>query len=210
MWRMKTTIRWAKFGLEPLASERAMTMVSIFREACDLLSAGDLPGASEALASTCAPLVLPTKRTPWARMRLVRIFVRDGFTDRYFGEPLIFPGTLRALSVLAPAVFPYHRNWKQSLTHPAYWTHYPTIDHVVPVARGGEDNESNIVTTSMVRNAAKSNWLLSELGWPVERAPVAGAWDGLLPWFCAAFESNERLRQEPSLQQWYRAARDAR
>jgi hypothetical protein len=140
---------------------------------------------------------------------LVRVFVRDGFTDRYFGEPLVFPGTLRALSVLAPSAFPYHPNWKQSLTHPAYWTHYPSIDHVVPVARGGLDDESNIVTTSMLRNAAKGNWLLSELGWPAERAAVRADWDGLLPWFCREYERNETLRRERPLQLWYRAAKNA-
>lgn len=140
---------------------------------------------------------------------MTKVFVRDGFTDRYFGDPLVFPGALRAVSALSPSLFPYHRNWKQSLTHPAYWSHYPTIDHVVPVARGGADDESNVVTTSMLRNAAKSNWLLSELGWPTTLAPLAAAWDGLLPWFCREYEQNERLRHEPSLRPWYKAAKSA-
>lgn len=174
-----------------------------------MLSSGDTASAAQLLASAFPPAIASTRRSPWAQSRLVKAFVRDGFTDRYFGEALVFPGALRALSVLAPSLFPYHPNWKQSLTHPAFWMHYPTIDHVVPVARGGADDESNVVSTSMLRNAAKANWLLSELGWSAERAPVISSWDGLLPWFCREYEKNEPLRQEQSLRQWYKAAKSA-
>jgi hypothetical protein len=137
------------------------------------------------------------------------VFVRDGFTDRYSGAPLVFPGTLRAISILLPTEFPYHRNWRQSETHPAFWELSPTIDHVVPLARGGLDEEANVVTTSMVRNAAKSNWLLRELGWPEELAPPRAGWDGLLPWFLIALERFPALGQDPSLKGWYTVARGA-
>ena len=186
-----------------------MNPAEALRQACEQITIGDLVPASETLASAFASPPAQTRRSKWALPRSVKVFVRDGFTDRYFGEPLVFPGTLRALSVLAPAAFPYHPNWKQSLTHPAYWTHYPTIDHVVPVARGGPDDESNIVTTSMLRNGAKGNWVVSELGWPAERAAVRADWDGLLPWFCREYEKNEKLRNERSLRQWYIAARNS-
>jgi len=167
-----------------------MSPAEALRQACELITLGDLASASETLASAFPAASAQTPRGKWALPRLVKVFVRDGFTDRYFGEPLIFPGTLRALSVLAPSAFPYHPNWKQSLTHPAYWLHYPSIDHVIPVARGGQDDESNIVTTSMLRNAAKGNWLLSELGWLAERAPIVSGWDGLMPWSCRVGNSS--------------------
>ncbi|MFF0818704.1 HNH endonuclease [Rhodococcus sp. NPDC003318] len=51
-----------------------------------------------------------------------------------------------------------------SQTHFAYWELFPTIDHIVPVTRGGADDESNWVTTSMLRNSAKAHWTLDELG----------------------------------------------
>jgi len=184
-----------------------MNIAKSLHQVCEMLSSGDSVSAAEILRTAFPPPPASTPRSSWSLARLTKIFVRDGFTDQYFGEPLIFPGTLRALSVLMPELFPYHRNWKQSLTHPAYWSHYPTIDHVVPVARGGTDDESNVVTTSMLRNAAKSNWLLSELGWPTISAPLLDSWDGLLPWFCREYEQNEKLRHEPSLRQWYKAAK---
>jgi hypothetical protein len=117
----------------------------------------------------------------------------------------VFPRTLRALSLLLPEAFPFHPNWKQSVTHSAFWELYPTIDHVVPVARGGADDESNVVTTSMLRNAAKANWLLTELGWSAELAPVVKGWDGLVKWFLDTSKSNETLRGDVSITRWRRA-----
>ena len=124
---------------------------------CELLASGDRTGAMRELAMHCALPEPATARRWWSKLRLTRLFLRDRFTDRYTGLPLIFPGVLRALTVLLPAEFPCHPNWKQTETHPAYWELYPSLDHVVPVARGGADDESNAVTTSMVRNAAKGN-----------------------------------------------------
>lgn len=80
-------------------------------------------------------------------------FVRDGFIDRYSGRHLVFPGTLRVLSTLFPEDFPFHPNWKTQFTHPAFWELFPTIDHIVPVARGGLDVPENWVTTSQLRNS---------------------------------------------------------
>jgi 5-methylcytosine-specific restriction endonuclease McrA len=183
--------------------------VEAIRRAAEMLAAGDRAAAAGVLAGAFAQLPASTRRAAWTTKRLVQVYRRDSFTDRYFGEPLIYPGALRALSVLAPDLFPYHRNWKQGVTHAAYWSYYPTIDHVVPVARGGADDETNVVTTSMLRNASKANWLLSELGWPAPEARPVQDWDGLLPWFCRTYESSSLLRAHPALKAWYAAGHAA-
>jgi 5-methylcytosine-specific restriction endonuclease McrA len=185
-------------------SDRAEFLAS----ACALITAGEIDAAKQSLLNNypCSPA--STTRKPWSLQRLVKVFLRDGFTDRYFGTRLVFPGTLRALSLLLSDAFPYHRNWKQGETHPAFWELYPTIDHVVPLARGGADDESNVVTTSMLRNSAKSNWLCDEIGWPSQLALCAAEWDGLLPWFMSAWEKDALLRQDDALRGWHRAARD--
>jgi hypothetical protein len=192
-------------GLRPAE----MSPAEAIRQAAEMLVSGDYGAAARALAESFPPSCSATDRSTWSKLRLVRVFARDGFTDQYFGQPLVFPGTLRALSFLAPELFPYHRNWKQSRTHPAYWSHYPTIDHVRPLARGGQDNEANTVTTSMLRNAAKANWLVSELGWPEPHQRLTPDWDGLLPWFCRAYENDSSLRAQRVLADWYNAARGA-
>src|SRR5260221_291933 len=101
----------------------------------------------------------------YAELQATQIFVKDGFIDRYSGQRLIFPGVIRWLSKCMPEAFPFHPNWKMSECHNIYWNLFPTIDHVIPIARGGTDDTSNWVTTSMLHNAAKSNWTLEELGW---------------------------------------------
>lgn len=100
---------------------------------------------------------ITVKRT-YAETQSMQVFIRDGFIDRYSGKQLLFPGTIRLLSIILPQEFPFHPNWKMSESHNIYWEFFPTIDHIVPIARGGVNNESNWVCTSMLRNSAKSNW----------------------------------------------------
>lgn len=87
-----------------------MSIAEALRQACELLSSGDSAAAAEILSSAFPPPLAPTRRSSWPYSRLAKVFVRDGFTDRYFGEPLVFPGAFRALSVLSPSMFPYHRS----------------------------------------------------------------------------------------------------
>lgn len=183
--------------------DRALILSSV----CRLITEDRIDSAKETLLRDYPRYGVSTTRTSWPIKRLVEIYVRDGFTDRYFGNRLVFPGTLRALSVLLGDSFPYHRNWKQSSTHPGFYELYPTIDHVIPVARGGPDDESNVVTTSMLHNSSKANWLIGELNWPAERAPIVTGWDGLLGWFMTAWEAHEVLRRDQALSIWQRAAR---
>jgi hypothetical protein len=115
-------------------------------------------------------------------VQALRVFVRDGFIDRYSGNRLLFPPVLRLLSVMLPDAFPFHCNWKMNKTHPAYWELFPTLDHIVPVARGGPDHEDNLVSTSMLRNSAKANLTLEELGWSINPPGDMNQWDGMLAW----------------------------
>jgi HNH endonuclease len=137
---------------------------------------------------------------------LTSIFIRDGFLDRYSGAKLVFPGALRLLSKLMPEDFPAHPNWKMTESHIVYWELFPTVDHVVPVARGGTDDESNWVTTSMLKNSAKSNWTLNELGWVLLPPGNYTAWDGLLGWFIRYVAKDVRSLDDLYVRRWHKAA----
>lgn len=141
--------------------------------------------------------------------RDVRIFCRDGFVDRYSGERLVFPGTLRLLAKLLPNEFPYHPNWKTTACHLAFWELSPTIDHIVPFSHGGADSESNLVTTSMLRNSAKANFTLERLGWSLTPRGDLSEWDGLMSWFLIQVEENPRILDD-NLRMWQRAAQAAK
>jgi hypothetical protein len=182
-----------------------MDRAEILAKACALLETGNVEAARGIIVDQYPPPESSTPRGRWTELRLLHVFMRDGFTDRYFGVRLLFPGALRMLSLLIPEEFPYHPNWKQSEIRPAFWELYPTIDHVIPLARGGADDEANIVTTSMLRNGAKGNWLLEELAWPMERAAVAADWDGMLGWFLSQGAANQALHENSYLRQWHRA-----
>ena len=139
----------------------------------------------------------------------MKTFLRDGFIDRYSGEKLLYPGALRILSLELPNEFPYQSHWKASETHMAYWHYHPTVDHVVPIARGGTDAGSNLVTTSQLRNSAKAHWLLEELGWKLHPSGLLDSWDGLLGETKAYIQRNPTVLGDGLLRRWYRATVEA-
>jgi hypothetical protein len=170
------------------------------------LRGGDTEAARKTLQTEYPFVAVVPEGRRYTEMQSLQVFVRDGFVDRYSGQRLLFPGVLRLLSRRLPEEFPYHANWKMSATHQAYWELFPTIDHVVPVARGGEDNEENWVTISMVRNAAKANWTLEELGWSLRPAGSLAEWDGLMGLFMELVDADPSLLEDGYLRRWHSAA----
>jgi len=80
------------------------------------------------------------------------------------------------------------------------------VDHLVPVTRGGADDESNWVTTSMARNSAKMNWTLDKLGWALHPPGDAREWDDMMRWFLEYTEAHPETLPSGSIRQWRRAA----
>ena len=140
----------------------------------------------------------------------LRIFYGDGFLDRYSGAQLVHPGALRALSLIAPKEFPFHPHWATSQSHFAFWELFPTIDHLMPVARGGADEAANWVSTSMLHNSAKAHWTLDELGWTLAPPGDHTRWDGLAGWFVDHLRAHRELLADTYLARWLRATVDVR
>ena len=137
----------------------------VLRDVFAALRVGD-PGSAKATLKSRYPFVPVEKIARRYSERLsMELFLRDGFIDVYTGNRLINPGVLRLLHVLLGDDFPAHPNWKASETHIAFWELFPTVDHLVPVSRGGKDEKSNWVTASMLSNQAKAHWTVGELGW---------------------------------------------
>lgn len=134
-----------------------------------------------------------------------KIFLRDGFIDRYTGQKLLFPGIFRILKIELPDVFPAHLNWKMTETHIVYWELFPTIDHIHPIARGGLDQEENWITTSMLKNSAKSNWTLEEIGWTIREPGDLEKWDGLTNLFIQLVRKNNSLLADSYIKKWHNA-----
>lgn len=135
----------------------------------------------------------------------IKVFMKDGFIDRYSGERLLNPGILKILSAYFPKEFPYQSHWKMTDTHVAYWELIPTIDHVYPIARGGVDNPSNWVTTSMLHNQVKNNWTLDQLNWKLYSAGDIKDWDGMSAIMIDFLDTNKKYLEDPYIMKWYRA-----
>ena len=179
---------------------------AILGRALQALRRGDITAARATLCAEYPFVALVPEGRRHTEWQSLRVFRRDGYIDRYSGQRLVFPGTLRLLSRLLPQEFPFHPNWKMAETHPAYWELFPTIDHIVPVARGGPDTDGNWVTTSMRRNAAKANWTLEELGWGLCPAGSLADWDGLTSFFVDFVNAEPAVLEDAYLRRWHSAA----
>jgi hypothetical protein len=175
-------------------------------EVCALLTSGNVDDAKDMLQARY-PFVAPgLSRRAYTPHESMGVFVRDGFVDRYSGARLVFPGTLRLIHRIAPQEFPFQKNWKMSETHIAFWDLFPTVDHIYPIARGGEDEPGNWITTSQLRNSAKANWTLEELGWQKHPPGNVSDWDGLTTWFLEYVKLHPEHIADSYLETWHRAA----
>ena len=138
--------------------------------------------------------------------QMLGVFIRDGFIDRYSGNRLVCPATLRLISKRLPKQFPFHKNWRTDICHFSFYELTPTVDHIIPISRGGTDDGSNWITTSMTRNAAKSCFTIEEIGWRLHPPGDIRKWDGLLGWFLDQARADSSILANNYLRQWFRAA----
>jgi hypothetical protein len=129
-----------------------------------------------------------TTRSPSVSV-IAGVYVRDSFTCSYCSRKTIVLGVLRLLSLRFGDVFPFHPNWKKSEAHRAYWDISTSLDHAVPVSRGGEWHAiENLVTACARCQYQKANHPLEVLGW--ERRVAESDWDGLVGQYRALWESS--------------------
>jgi len=185
-------------------SEVRTAKADVISKVCTFISERNTESAKAILENNYPFLALENPGRRWSQLQALRVFQRDEFTDRYTGLRLVFPGTLRVLSLELPDVFPFHKNWKTDACHFAYYELFPTIDHLVPVSRGGVDNETNWITTSMLKNAAKGNFTIEELGWDLF-PKRSSEWDGLTTWFSETVKDKPDLLADKSISTWHRA-----
>lgn len=181
----------------------------VLARVCGALTTGDT-AAGEAILHAEYPFAPFGKaRRQYTIRTCLRVFYRDGFLDRYSGTRLVNPGVLRLLSVLVPEAFPAHPNWDMGQSHIGFWELFPTIDHVLPIGRGGADEMENWVTTSMLRNSAKAHWTLAELDWQMMTAGDSAEWDGLSRWLIDyAAAHPEQIAGNAYIRKWVSATID--
>ncbi len=114
-----------------------MDKAAVIESVCEALQGRDKSTAAQILLDRYPNPTPPRGKGNVGAGKRLRVFLRDGFLDRYSGSPLVLPGALRAISMTIPEAFPYQRNWKAGECHPAFWQLAATVDHVEPVTLGG-------------------------------------------------------------------------
>jgi len=184
-----------------------MNPAEVIQQTCNALLQDKINDARDILRLNYEFVSQHARLRRYSELQKTRIFARDGFIDRYSGKHLVFIGILRVLSALLPDGFPYHPNWKLENCHRGYYELAPTLDHLVPITRGGKDEEQNWVTTSMLHNAVKGNWTLEELGWSLLPPGKLSEWDGLLQTFIEMVEAKQSLMEQKYFKAQYRLAK---
>ncbi|MFN6128678.1 MAG: HNH endonuclease [Planctomycetota bacterium] len=181
----------------------------IIERACERIAKGDKLEASKIIRSEYPFVPLSKSVRKYKKRETLKVFLRDGFIDRYRGNRLVFPPALRLLSTYLTDDFPYNKNGDMKKGHIAYWELFPTIDHKEPVAKGGADEEANWVCCSLMTNSIKSNWTLEELRWELGPTGCLKEWDGLIGWFMDQVQREPTLKQHRYMGSWYKLAMDS-
>ncbi|MCD8300379.1 MAG: HNH endonuclease [Clostridiales bacterium] len=181
--------------------------IAALKKAAEYLSEGNVPRAEKVISEDYRFEAVEGHGRHYTAAQAMEQFFRDGFIDRYSGKRLVNPGMLRVLSEKMPKQFPYHPHWKMGECHVAYWEYQPTVDHIDPVARGGEDSPENWVTTSMMNNAAKGVFTLEQLGWTLKPRGDINEWDGLSGYFVAIVKEEPSLLEVGKIKEWYKATK---
>ena len=104
---------------------------------------------------------------------------RDGFHCRFCAMPVIRAEIRSRIRAAYPEALPW--GTKNSEQHAAFQCMWLQYDHVLPHARGGNNDLSNVIITCAPCNYARWNKTLAECGLtdPFSREPVRSTWDGL-------------------------------
>ncbi|MBD2120093.1 HNH endonuclease [Trichocoleus sp. FACHB-262] len=104
---------------------------------------------------------------------------RDGYHCRFCGIPVIRSEVRDRLRKFYPDALPWGKtNPEQHSAFQALWLQY---DHLLPHARGGNNDLENVVITCAPCNFGRGSYTLEEVGLadPRLREPVRSTWDGL-------------------------------
>ena len=150
------------------------------------------------------------RKERWPAMTVIaKIYARDHYQCRYCGERVVLIAVMRLVSRLYPRQFPYHPNWKADSTHPAFVSRSATLDHVKPIAGGGDPvAPDNLVTACWNCNRRKGDLDLEEIGWSLAE-PRDKDWSGLTELFLPLWEAAGRPLLSEDESAWMRAVRTA-
>jgi hypothetical protein len=169
--------------------------VDRFGEVVDLVLARQSDEAVERLSAIARLDSSDDHPAPPPLAMQAAIFARDRYTCRYCETRTVLIPVMYAISALYGNVFKAHRYWRRDNTDVAYWTYATSVEHIVPIKRGGTSDPDNLLTACWRCNEEKGTQTLQELDWQV-RPVTERAWDGLgsrLPGLIEVMDATARL-----------------
>jgi 5-methylcytosine-specific restriction endonuclease McrA len=170
-------------GRSDLANELIrLADMPVIREWTESLWGSKSPYVKHRVVSDAPPSLLSEQRAkermPTLAERSV-LYRRDGYHCRFCGIPVIRKEVRDRIRKVYPDALPWgSKNVDQHAAFQAMWAQY---DHLLPHARGGNNDLENIVITCAPCNFGRMNSTLEEVGLidPRTREPVRSTWDGL-------------------------------
>ncbi|WP_197467357.1 HNH endonuclease [Thalassospira xiamenensis] len=167
--------------------EQAATLIKradmpVIRDWTESIWGKNSPYVSSGRISGAAPVLTKEQRVA-ARMpnalEKKHLHERDAFHCRFCGIPVIRKEVRAKLAILYPESLKWGR--KSTEQHAAFQAMWLQYDHVIPYARGGNNDLDNLVITCAPCNFGRMNFLIEEVGLldPRTREPLRSSWDGL-------------------------------
>jgi len=129
-------------------------------------------------AQVSAEAIAPTRRRGGPSLAVrARVYARDQYTCRYCNRKTVLEVAFVYLNGHFPRLVPHHPYWRTGFVHPLVPLITTSLDHIHPLARGGDNSEDNLAATCAGCNYTKNVSPLTELGWSLRSDPISD-WDG--------------------------------
>jgi len=118
-------------------------------------------GSRESLETKTAPKTTRTRQRMPTEPTEHAVYTRDKFRCRYCRTPVVPKSVIEHIS--DKTGIDLRKKSANLTTHGAYWLHAATIDHIVPHADGGTNDEDNLATACPACQYGKGSFSLAQL-----------------------------------------------
>ena len=173
--------------------------------ACLALEAGSVDAAKKIIERDFPFSRYVKDEKTFTPVEQMKIFMRDGFVDRFTGKRVFLPPVLAVLSNELPETFPCNPNWDRAKTHQAHEMFSAAVKKIIP--SGLSKDTANLVTVSALNKLSRGNATIEDLGQPLLTLDeiASSRWDGMTGWFVNYVHEHKNLLADNKIAAWHKA-----